>query len=285
MIKIIYLLVFIFVVLPLLTRLLPYSEGIDKTKSRFEEAGFLLNEITYQVENYTVHALETGDKTKPLVLFIHGSPGSSTVFLPYLLNPILQKEAHMISVDRVGYGASSKVPLPELKAQAETLLPLLGSEGEKVIIVGHSFGGAVAVQTTLEAPEKVASLILLAPTLDPRAEEKLWFKRLTQKFAQLPLVRNLVSHELLVTSYELEEMPEGIRASENIFSTLTLPVTLLHGDKDFLAPISNIAYVKAHFPNTELSIVEKEDMNHFIPWTNQELVLDAVFQSLGFFSN
>ena len=56
-----------------------------------------------RIINYAI--VESGDK--PLVIFLHGAPGSLSAFIDYLKNKELQKSVNMIAVDRPGYGYSN----------------------------------------------------------------------------------------------------------------------------------------------------------------------------------
>ena len=47
------------------------------------------------------------DKNLPTIIFVHGAPGSSTDYYKYLQDIDLQKQANLISVDRLGYGYSN----------------------------------------------------------------------------------------------------------------------------------------------------------------------------------
>ena len=69
-----------------------------------------------------------------------------------------------VAPDLMGYGAApdwkSGTPVT-LKAEALRLEPLLG--GGNVHLVGHSYGGAVALEMALRWPERVRSLTLYEP--------------------------------------------------------------------------------------------------------------------------
>jgi pimeloyl-ACP methyl ester carboxylesterase len=67
--------------------------------------------------------------------------------------------------DLPGFGDSDRVPEPVLARYVERIdeaLRLLVGE-RPVVVVGHSFGGAVAAGLARRCPERVAALVLLAP--------------------------------------------------------------------------------------------------------------------------
>ena len=61
----------------------------------------------YKVGKYTIHYAQTGDTEKPLVLFVHGSPGSLSAFIDFLSDTALTGHALVITTDRPGFGHSN----------------------------------------------------------------------------------------------------------------------------------------------------------------------------------
>jgi pimeloyl-ACP methyl ester carboxylesterase len=98
------------------------------------------------------------------VLLIHGA--LSEAYQPLFDRPELGGY-QLIAYDRPGFGNSSRpaapVPIAEEAANARALLRHLGVEHAHV--VGHSYGGAVALQLALDFPESVTSLALLEPAI------------------------------------------------------------------------------------------------------------------------
>jgi pimeloyl-ACP methyl ester carboxylesterase len=99
------------------------------------------------------------------VLLIHGS-FISGAFLPLMNEPVLEGY-RLIRYHRRGYSGSTKPEGPfSIEDQAADALALLRHLNvEKAHIVGHSYGGAIALQLALDAPEVVGSLALLEPAL------------------------------------------------------------------------------------------------------------------------
>lgn len=99
------------------------------------------------------------------VLLIHGS-GIAASFLPVMDHPALEG-FEVIRYHRRGFAGSSGVEHPftmgDQAADAAALLDQLNISGAH--IVGHSYGGAVALQLALDRPELVASLALLEPAV------------------------------------------------------------------------------------------------------------------------
>jgi pimeloyl-ACP methyl ester carboxylesterase len=103
---------------------------------------------------------------EPLLL-IHGGLIAGDSFLPLVVEPSLATRWRMIRYNRRGYVGSSAPTAPfgiaQQAADARALLAHLGIA--RAHVAGHSYGGAIAIQLTLDAPELVASLALLEPAL------------------------------------------------------------------------------------------------------------------------
>ena len=88
-------------------------------------------------------------------------------FAPLLNQTVLTERYQLIAYQRRGYGASARVTGPmnvsEQAADAQALLRHLSLE--RAHVVGHSYGGVVALQLALDAPSAVQSLALLEPTI------------------------------------------------------------------------------------------------------------------------
>jgi pimeloyl-ACP methyl ester carboxylesterase len=102
---------------------------------------------------------------EPLVL-IHGSILADG-FFPLLSEPRIANTYRVISYHRRGFAGSARARDPfaiaEQAADGRALLKHLGIE--RAHIAGHSYGAAIALQWTLDAPESVQSLMLLEPPL------------------------------------------------------------------------------------------------------------------------
>ncbi|HUS16717.1 MAG TPA: alpha/beta hydrolase [Chloroflexia bacterium] len=97
------------------------------------------------------------------VLLIHGNWGSSAWWEPVLAR--LPEGWRGIAPDVRGRGQTagpdSGYTLPELSADLLAFADALGLNGFHLI--GHSLGSAIAMQVSLDAPERVASLTAVSP--------------------------------------------------------------------------------------------------------------------------
>jgi len=94
------------------------------------------------------------------LVLLHGQPGSPADWLP--LAERLPAQLHAVAADRPGYG-SSPLAAGGFAANARALLGDLDSRGvSHAVLVGHSYGGGVALSAASLAPERVAAVVLLA---------------------------------------------------------------------------------------------------------------------------
>jgi pimeloyl-ACP methyl ester carboxylesterase len=97
----------------------------------------------------------------PALLFIHGLTGSQRNWAH--LVDALDHDHRVLAPDLFGHGASAKVIGDySLGAHAATLRDLLDMLGiDRVTLIGHSFGGGIAMQFSYLFPERVERLVLV----------------------------------------------------------------------------------------------------------------------------
>jgi len=110
-----------------------------------------------------LHYVENGDRSKPLMLFVHGFPDFWFGWRKQL--PVFAKTHWVVAIDMRGYNDSSK-PAWQSSYTIETLakdihdfVHALGRDS--CILVGHDWGGFVSWQTATAYPELVDKLIIL----------------------------------------------------------------------------------------------------------------------------
>jgi pimeloyl-ACP methyl ester carboxylesterase len=89
-----------------------------------------------------------------LVLLVHGSMDRSTSFGRTVK---VLADLHVITYDRHGYGRSlASPPHTTLAAHTADLLELV--DGRRCVVVGHSYGGDVALLAGIERPDLIAAV-------------------------------------------------------------------------------------------------------------------------------
>ncbi|MBB4952540.1 pimeloyl-ACP methyl ester carboxylesterase [Agrobacterium vitis] len=145
----------------------------------------------------TLHALHVaaGDAADlPALVFIHGASGNlldqTTAFLPHL-----KGRGELLFVDRPGHGYSERggAANDAPDGQAHTIARAMDAVGiDSAIIVGHSFGGAVAASFAVLHPEKTKGLLLLAPATHPWPGGVDWHYNLTAT----PVIGPIFAHTI-----------------------------------------------------------------------------------------
>ena len=214
------------------------------------------------------------------VVLVHGYGGDKNSWL-FVQQP-LAETATAIALDLPGHGASSKdVGDGSLAMFAETVRGFLDALGiERAHLVGHSLGGAVVAAVARSAPEKVASLTLLAPAgfgPDADAEYLRGFAAATSRRELKPLVGRLFADQSQVTRQLVDDLlrykridgvdkalsavlgtlldADGHQAidTRSLLAGVNVPVTVVWGSADRILPVPD---------GVELERVEAGHMLH-----------------------
>jgi pimeloyl-ACP methyl ester carboxylesterase len=126
-----------------------------------------------KVRRLRQHVVEIGEAqvNAPPIVVIHGA-GCNLEDMRLDLGERLAERHRVILIDRPGLGWSKRRGRDgsSPQYQAAILRELLDALGiGRAIIVGHSWGGAVAASFALDYPDRTAALVLLASPLYPHA--------------------------------------------------------------------------------------------------------------------
>jgi pimeloyl-ACP methyl ester carboxylesterase len=136
-----------------------------------------------------IHYFEQPGQGVPVVM-IHGLPGTNKDFEPVV--PELQG-MHVISIDRPGFGWSKGGWLPyqdQIDVVHEMLTQL---KLAPAILVGHSFGGTLALGVARRYPQDIAKMILVAPGAGGARSKTLdQLNARYVRFSQLPVVQPVI---------------------------------------------------------------------------------------------
>jgi pimeloyl-ACP methyl ester carboxylesterase len=118
---------------------------------------------------------EGGQKDQPAVVLIHGA-GSNHLVWPAELRRLAGHR--VLAVDLPGHGNSSGVALQSIRAYANQMIDFLSALGlYQAVFVGHSMGGAIALDLATNHPTHVAGLGLISTGaylgVDPKFLESL----------------------------------------------------------------------------------------------------------------
>lgn len=223
-----------------------------------------------------------GQPAPPLLLLVHGTPGSAASWADYLLDPPPGWE--VVAIDRPGFGHSGPDgAVTTLAAQAAAVAALLPPSaagatpgaGRPVVLLGHSLGGPIVAQVAVDHPGRVTALVLLAASLDP-AQEAIhpmqyvgaWLHRL------LPRAIRNANAELMALKPELEAL--ALRLPQ-----ISAKVVIVHGTQDDLVPVANVGFMQARLTGARcVQTLLLDGQNHFLPWNSATAVRAAVQQAL-----
>lgn len=229
---------------------------------------------TRVVDNKTIHFLTKFSLEKlPILLMVHGSPGSLSAYEAYLNNAQLSANFNLISVDRSGFGFSDfGQSESSLKVQSDLIAAILKDyPDQKKILLGHSMGGPVIAKLAMEYPHLVDGLVMVAPSISPALEpSNTW-----RKVMDFPLIRWFTPASLRVCNQEIIPLKEELLDIEREWSQIDIPIRIIQGEADNLVPQGNAFFAKeAMFNNDEVSVRIIEDGNHFILWSEIPIIIE-----------
>jgi pimeloyl-ACP methyl ester carboxylesterase len=135
-------------------------------------------------------ASETGQNTgeRPPVVLLHGQPGSARDWT--LVQAAIGARARMVVPSRPGGDGRSAAG--GLAHNAAAVVAALDRAGvERAVVVGLSFGGAVAAWLAVEHPDRVARLVLVSPAANTASLQPV------DRLLALPMLGYAVSSALL----------------------------------------------------------------------------------------
>ena len=102
----------------------------------------------------------------PGVVCLHSNASSSAQWRGLL--ELLAPRFHVLAADSYGAGKSPAWPVDRgvrLRDEVELLEPVFARAGDSFALVGHSYGGAIALMAAVTYPHRVRALALYEPTL------------------------------------------------------------------------------------------------------------------------
>ncbi|ROU04395.1 alpha/beta hydrolase [Histidinibacterium lentulum] len=224
------------------------------------------------VEGRRIHAVVSGEG--PDVVLIHGSSGN-TRDMTFRLAPILARTYRVIAFDRPGLGYSDRLQGKEgIEAQARVLQAAAAQLGaEKPIVLGQSYGGAVALAWAARHPASLSALVAVSSPSQRWEGDLPALYRLTShplgSALAVPLISAWVPPDYVAQQirgvFGPQEMPPGyaeaigaplitrpeslranaaqratlkqeITALQPHYATITVPLEIVHGTADTTVP-------------------------------------------------
>jgi pimeloyl-ACP methyl ester carboxylesterase len=135
---------------------------------------------------------------------------------------------------------------------ASLLLADLPLDGQ-VVLIGHSASCPIVTEVACRAPERVAGLVLIGPTTDPRAASwpalvRCWLRTAVhERPGQLPLLVRAYAHTGLVSMARGMDLSRHYRLDRAI-GDVACPVLVVRGRHDAICPAEWAAAVAAAAP-------------------------------------
>ena len=263
------------------------------------------------VENIKVRYVEAG--TGSAVVLIHGNAGSVDDF-DFKSLGLLCRDHRVIAVDRPGHGKSERPSDVDAKLQYQTRLlhETLSHLGvTRPVLVGHSWGGSLALAYAVEYPAELSAIVLLAPAAYSdggpdqfmRAViktpvigdvslfvgraifgEHMLKKELQKAFypdsvpeeylrhASSSWLRHKQVRAILEDEYSLDK---DLKKVSKHYGEIRIPVVIVTGDHDKVVSAKQNAYrLKTLIANSQL--IELKNTGHEVPQTHPESIVSAV---------
>jgi pimeloyl-ACP methyl ester carboxylesterase len=236
---------------------------------------------TYTFDHQKINYLSVGDDTLPLVIFVHGSPGSLSAFIDFMADTTLLKKAQLISIDRPGFGESNfGYGEPSVKRQAAVLKPILEKykSNRPIILVGHSMGGPVISRMAMDYPELVDGLVIVAGSIAPDLEpNETWFRAPLAT----PFLRWILPRSFRASNTEIYHLKPELQEMMPLWPIIKAHTIVIQGKKDVLVDPGNADFAKKMMVNANVELVLVDGMNHFVPWSNPELIREAILKLIA----
>jgi pimeloyl-ACP methyl ester carboxylesterase len=265
----------------LLPRCMTLHMSDKKVKEYFEDAPEKPSFYEYTLHGRRIHYAAIGADTLPMVVFVHGSPGSWDAFISFFKDSTLHKAARIVSVDRPGFGKSGYGNVEtSLKEQASLLMPILQTSkaATRPLLVGHSLGGPVVSRIAMDYPTLVGGLVLVAPSIDPALEKWEWYRHIGDFF----LFRAIIPKELDVSNQEILPLKKELTTMLPMWASIRVPVSVIQGEKDKLVPPGNADFARKMLVNAPVKVWMIPNMNHFIPWSRPDLIREVILLQLNY---
>jgi pimeloyl-ACP methyl ester carboxylesterase len=223
------------------------------------------------------------------VLLVHGAGGRGEVWLPQLAG--LADVGRLLAVDLPGHGTSQGHGYRSVADYAAWIIALLTAlELDRVVLVGHSMGGAIAQTVALARPERLDGLVLVGTGARLRVLPRILAllrddpPQGTSLIASLSYSPETAPGTVVEAERALAATPARVTLGDfagcdrfDVMSTLAgvrMPTLVVVGRDDRLTPPKYAAWLAATIPGAGL--VEVAGAGHFVQLEQPDAVNAAL---------
>jgi pimeloyl-ACP methyl ester carboxylesterase len=242
------------------------------------------------IKNKKIHYVQEG-KGPHTILLIHGWGGSMKSM--NALFHLLKEEDECVMLDLPGFGHSDN-PDPDwgIREYAGLVVDFIKNLGlKKVILFGHSFGGAISIYISANYPSLVDKLILSAPSYrrenpSGQSNAKTFWERV-KNLTKHPLYEKLkprlkkvrkLFYKIFYPGSEVLRFPQlepnfrkiVTQDLSNLLPKIKQRTLILWGDTDTFVPLSHSYILKARIKNSKLKVYN--GIGHGLPKFKPEWV-------------
>jgi len=253
-----------------------------------EPTGILRDQFTtadFAIGDFALHYAETGTQGMPVVVFIHGTPGSWRTFAGVMESAQLQARARLVAIDRTGWGLSAlpgRATEPDFAAQAALIVPLLQklraeSPGQPLVLAGHSYGGSIAPYIAYQYPDLVDGLLIAAGAIDPVLGKPRWYNHA----ANLWPISRLLEERLAKANDEIWGVHEALATLEPWWDEADIPIIFVQGDHDRLVSPGNLDFAERRLVGPRNKVVRLPGQGHLLQVYERPLLVALTLELLG----
>jgi pimeloyl-ACP methyl ester carboxylesterase len=265
----------------------PTAPNVHRPSAKVHAFGHIDSEATHIRVAYDDFPTQS-DQSRPPVIILHGSPGRARELAP-LARAFQSHGYRVLTPDLPGFGDSTRDP-PDLsiEAHARQILALMDQLNfPRAHIIGWSLGGGVGMHMADKAPDRIASLTLMASISDQSVEGTRSYFAEHAKYAAgytaATLARYAIPHfGLLAPLDDIRNSMRNfwdtdMRPLAGIMQRLTTPTLILHGRHDLLVPPFAAEHSHDLIQPSRLVITEH---SHFYPFLQPELAASHILPLL-----
>jgi pimeloyl-ACP methyl ester carboxylesterase len=213
-----------------------------------------------------------GNEAENVIIFIHGSGGNSNIWKHQLNN--FDGNSSVVAVDLPSHDQSDNFSELSLDLYVDVIKALVESlNAKKIMLAGHSLGGAVIQSYYLKYPDKVSALILIGTGARLRVLPSTFdiLKKNFQEYLNLsPMGAFYRKTPKEITDYYIQELSktdkEALYADLSIcdkfdvmdkMNLIKIPCLIICGKDDKLTPPKYAMYFNDKIERSELILIDK----------------------------